>query len=313
MLCYVVGIIMMSLRSVRAFQLPLRTARARSGLHSVRVLPPRAVFERALSSKVRSAEAPPATNGRAEVAQQPLFELAPEPAANLNLRPAASGHIDAPAREVSTREEARRVVEVLRRYSTPDRVHAVDTEVKGIDIKKSPLGQGHVTCVSIYSGPDVDFGSGPGEALWLDTLDPENGVLDELKGWLEDPAALKVWHNYGFDRHVLYNHGVDVQGFGGDTMHMARLWDAARKSGYSLETLTEEVVGRRKVPMKELFGRPKLKKDGTPGKMVAALIDAVKHENTATQREGKSERLPAHKSKRVQGGSYPVERAGFLL
>ena len=31
-------------------------------------------------------------------------------------------------------------------------------------------------------------------------------------------------------------------------MHMARLWDASRKSGYSLSTLTEEVVGRRKVP-----------------------------------------------------------------
>ena len=60
----------------------------------------------------------------------------------------------------------------------------------------------------------------------------------------------QVWHNYAFDRHVLYNHMVDVQGFGGDTMHMARLWDASRKTkgGYSLSVLTEEVVGRRKVP-----------------------------------------------------------------
>ena len=97
-------------------------------------------------------------------------------------------------------------------------------------------------------------------------------MLDELKPWLEHPAALKVWHNYAFDRHVLYNHGVDAQGFGGDTMHMARLWDAARNppkgTGYSLEVLTDELVGRRKRPMKELFGRPRLRKDGTPGKVL---------------------------------------------
>lgn len=49
-------------------------------------------------------------------------------------------------------------------------------------------------------------------------------------------------------------------------MHMARLWDASRKTGYSLEILTDELLGRRKVPMKELFGVPALKKDGTPGK-----------------------------------------------
>tara|TARA_B100000780_G_scaffold223958_1_gene163105 strand:- start:401 stop:544 length:144 start_codon:yes stop_codon:yes gene_type:complete len=36
-------------------------------------------------------------------------------------------------------------------------------------------------------------------------------VLDELKPWLEHTAALKVWHNYAFDRHVLFNHGVDAQ------------------------------------------------------------------------------------------------------
>jgi hypothetical protein len=49
-------------------------------------------------------------------------------------------------------------------------------------------------------------------------------------------------------------------------MHMARLWDASRLAGYSLEVLTDELVGRRKAPMKELFGIPALKKDGQPGR-----------------------------------------------
>ena len=61
-------------------------------------------------------------------------------------------------------------------------------------------------------------------------------------------------------------------------MHMARLWDSSRAlKGYSLEALTsdDEVmydagegfdVNRSKsAGLKELFGRPNLKKDGTEG------------------------------------------------
>lgn len=86
--------------------------------------------------------------------------------------------------------------------------------------------------------------------------------------FLESKQAKKVWHNYSFDRHVLYNHGINVQGLGGDTMHMARLWNTARfqNGGYSLEALSEDLLLQRKRPMKELFGIPKLKKDGSEGK-----------------------------------------------
>ena len=268
MLCYTIGLLMM-LRHVRTMNLPSRAARARP-FHALRRLPPVATFGWTLSTKrlaVPSMMEAAVANGRSEAEQHTFFNgkvtttvLPAEPPAPSTGAPPE----DAPARCIDTREEARRVVEVLMRHSTPDRVHAVDTEVMGLDLSKSPLGQGHVTCVSVYSGPDIDFGGGAGEALWFDTLDMENGVLDELKPWLEHPAALKVWHNYAFDRHVLYNHGVDAQGFGGDTMHMARLWDASRTGGYSLEVLTDEVVGRRKVPMKEIFGQPQLKKDGAP-------------------------------------------------
>lgn len=166
--------------------------------------------------------------------------------------------------EVETVDEARRVVKIL--SANDHLIHACDTEVADIDMKRSPLGQGRVLCISCYSGPDLDFGSGKGTALWVDTTEP--GVLEAFRPWLERESALKVWHNYGFDRHVLYNHGIDVRGFGGDTMHMARLWDASRKAGYSLAALTEELVGRAKVPMKDIFGEPKLRKDGTPGKTI---------------------------------------------
>lgn len=145
--------------------------------------------------------------------------------------------------EVSDAAEARRVAALL--CARDELIHACDTEVADLDLGRSPLGQGRVLCITVYSGPDLDVGSGPGKALFVDTTEP--GVLEAFKPWLERESALKVWHNYGFDRHVLYNHGVDVVGFGGDTMHMARLWDASRLAGYSLAALTEELVGRAKV------------------------------------------------------------------
>jgi len=155
-------------------------------------------------------------------------------------------------------------------------------------------------------------------------------VLALFAPFFEDASVPKIWHNYSFDRHVLGNHGIDAKGFGGDTMHMARLLDSARGrvkgKGYSLESLSndraimgplwekaqdnlhhdddapaaallgdskrgpkkaispadaaaaaaaaaaapsgDDSVTRSKTSMKALFGARKLKKDGTPGKVV---------------------------------------------
>ena len=104
-----------------------------------------ATFKRTLSSNVPSMVARVAV-GRAEAEQQSLSKgkvetvLAAEP--HRPPEPACSPPEDAPARCIDTREEARRVVEVLLRHSKPDRVHAVDTEVMGLDLKKSPHGPG---------------------------------------------------------------------------------------------------------------------------------------------------------------------------
>ena len=61
----------------------------------------------------------------------------------------------------------------------------------------------------------------------------------EFKDYFENEKYKKIWHNYGFDRHIFYNHGIDVKGFGGDTMHMARLIDPSRgPKEYSLANIT---------------------------------------------------------------------------
>ncbi len=193
------------------------------------------------------------------------------------LRPGDEGYFDVSdikhpkATIVRTREQARIVMEVLMNADTSI-FHGCDTEVMDIELKEvGPVGNGYVTCVSIYSGPTFDYGLGDGlgTTLWIDNLDDAHGVLQEFKAWFEDPRFLKVWHNYGFDRHVMWNEGIDCQGLGGDTMHMARLQNTSRLKnegqGYSLEALTSELLLLRKKPMKELFGVPRLRRDGTPG------------------------------------------------
>ena len=195
------------------------------------------------------------------------------------LKPGDEGYFDvseikfSQATIVRTVSDARKVMAVLMAADTSI-FHACDTEVMEINLSDvGPVGNGYVTCASIYSGPDFDYGLGDGKGttLWIDNLDDAHGILQEFKPWFESSQFLKVWHNYGFDRHVMWNEGIDCQGFGGDTMHMARLQDTSRlKSGqgYSLEALTSELLQQRKTPMKEIFGVPRPRKDGTPGTLV---------------------------------------------
>ena len=156
---------------------------------------------------------------------------------------------------------------------------------------QTPVGHGNVICFSVFCGPDVNFAapSAPGlpsskrSLLWVDTLRIGPQSWEIFQPYFESDDVRKVWHNYGFDRHVIENHGVKLRGFAADTMHMARLWNSNRKleGGYSLEALSsdpkvmsdagdmsdagEELI-RSKRGLKKIFGKPKLKKDGTPGK-----------------------------------------------
>jgi DNA polymerase I-like protein with 3'-5' exonuclease and polymerase domains len=227
-------------------------------------------------------------------------------------------HIKVPrATIVRTKEQARIVLQRLYEHGggvheqdgTPRVIHACDTEVMAIDLKSvGPVGNGYVTCVSIYSGPDFDYGlgDGPGTALWIDNLDDACGVLQEFKDWFQDEKYYKVWHNYGFDRHVMWNEGIDCRGFGGDTMHMARLLDTSRSksssinggtagTGYSLEALTQDFLKRRKKPMKEMFGIRRLRKDGSEG----TLVDIPPVEEM--------QRDPAHRTKWIMYSCFDAE------
>ncbi|XP_038973141.1 DNA polymerase I A, chloroplastic-like [Phoenix dactylifera] len=173
-------------------------------------------------------------------------------------------------------------------------IHACDTEVSKIDVKQeTPVGHGEIICFSIYSGPEADFGYGK-SCIWVDVLDGGRNVLMEFAPFFEDPSIKKVWHNYSFDSHVIENYGIKLSGFHADTMHLARLWDSSRRAdgGYSLESLTgdsrvmsrkqsscdkELVVG--KISMKSIFGKKKVKKDGSEGKLITvAPVEILQRE-----------------------------------
>ncbi|XP_045824792.1 DNA polymerase I A, chloroplastic/mitochondrial-like isoform X2 [Trifolium pratense] len=174
-------------------------------------------------------------------------------------------------------------------------IHACDTEVSKIDVKKeTPIDHGEIICFSIYSGPEADFGGGK-SCIWVDVLDGGGKeILNKFADFFQDPSIKKVWHNYSFDCHVIQNYGFKLSGFHADTMHMARLWDSSRRwvGGYSLEALSadQKVMSRAKlncekdligkVSMATIFGQKKAKKDGSLGKMVtiAPVEELQRHE-----------------------------------
>jgi hypothetical protein len=84
-----------------------------------------------------------------------------------------------PVNLIQDKASAQRVIDKIRELG-PAHFHACDTEVADIDVKAvGPVGNGKVTCLSLYSGPDVDYGNGP--YVWIDNLDSAEGTLEYFR------------------------------------------------------------------------------------------------------------------------------------
>lgn len=227
-----------------------------------------------IGSRLRAARKPLASLAHSHALSAKEGDEAPrpwsKPGASEKTRPISMGQLDTPTTIVRDKRTAARVVATL--MSLPeDAVVAWDTETTGLNpAKESPVGNGSVICATAFAGDSVDFGSGP--RLFVDCLDGEDGkgLLDVFKGYFENQRRKKVWHNYAFDRHVLANHGIVAEGFGGDSMHMARLENSALQR-YSLQELCRVYLDENaleKHSMVERFGRNELLKDGSDGKRI---------------------------------------------
>ena len=86
-------------------------------------------------------------------------------------------------------------------------------------------------------GPEIPFKNGP--RLFIDNFGECKDLLNVFNDYFKDEQYKKVFFNYSFDRHVIENHGIKINGFNGDVMHMARLLDSSREPNeYSLNKVS---------------------------------------------------------------------------
>jgi DNA polymerase-1 len=78
-------------------------------------------------------------------------------------------------------------------------------------------------------------------------------VLARLKPWLEDPTRPKLGQHVKYDRHVLANHGIEVQGYAHDTMLQSYVLEVHKPHG--LASLAERHLGRSGISYEDLCGK----------------------------------------------------------
>ncbi|MGF6560399.1 DNA polymerase I [Erwinia aphidicola] len=111
----------------------------------------------------------------------------------------------------------------------------------------------------------LSFATAPGEAAYLpvahDYLDaPEQldrqAVLDRLKPLLEDPKAMKVGQNLKYDRGVLDNYGIQLQGIQFDTMLESYALNSVA-GRHDMDSLAARWLSHKTVTFEEIAGKGK--------------------------------------------------------
>jgi len=109
----------------------------------------------------------------------------------------------------------------------------------------------------------VSFACTEGEAAYVpfghDYLDaPEQldrqWVLSQLKPLLEDPLIKKVGQNLKYDKNVLVNHDIDLQGIEHDTMIESYVLNSTG-SRHDMDTLAEKYLNRKTIHFEEIAGK----------------------------------------------------------
>lgn len=135
-----------------------------------------------------------------------------------------------------------------------DDVVGVDCETVGVDPRKeTPVGSGRIACWSLaVATSPVTLG------FFLPNWRGYEWILTELTPWLEDHTKPKCGHKiFNFDRHIFWNHGIEIQGIVGDTLCMSRLQASTNKVNHSLKHLMQHYLGIEPVgEFKDLFSVP---------------------------------------------------------
>ncbi|UAK72526.1 DNA polymerase I [Aeromonas enteropelogenes] len=109
----------------------------------------------------------------------------------------------------------------------------------------------------------VSFAIEPGKAAYVpfghDYLGApvqltEAVVLGKLKPLLEDPARLKVGQNLKYDRNVLLNHGIELQGIAYDTMLESYVLNSTA-SRHDMDSLARKYLNVETISFEEIAGK----------------------------------------------------------
>jgi DNA polymerase-1 len=126
---------------------------------------------------------------------------------------------------------------------------ALDTETTSLDEMKAQI-------------VGISLSVTPGEAAYIPLRHagpdapaqlPFDEVLARLKPWLEDATRPKLGQHVKYDRHVLANHGIEVQGYAHDTMLQSYVLEVHKPHG--LASLAERHLGRSGISYEDLCGK----------------------------------------------------------
>ncbi len=126
---------------------------------------------------------------------------------------------------------------------------ALDTETTSLEEMQAQI-VGISLCVQTGEAAYIPLGHNAADAP---TQLPLQQVLERLKPWLENPAKHKLGQHVKYDRHVLANHGIEVQGFVHDTMLQSYVLEVHKPHG--LESLALRHLGRKGISYEDLCGK----------------------------------------------------------
>jgi DNA polymerase-1 len=123
------------------------------------------------------------------------------------------------------------------------------TSLNTLDAKLVGIGLGLSPTRVVYIPLQHDYDAAP-DQLPLDT------VLSKLKPYLESSTLKKIGHNLKYDRGVLANYDIELQGLYADTLLEAYLLDSAYKR-YDLDSLAYQYLNYQPVSFEEIAGKGK--------------------------------------------------------
>ena len=136
----------------------------------------------------------------------------------------------------------------LARLEAADLV-AFDTETTSLDEMRAEI-VGLSFCITAGEAAYIPLSHNyPGAAAQL----PREEVLARLQPWLENSRRFKLGQHIKYDRHVLANHGIEVQGYAHDTMLQSYVLEVHKPHG--LASLAERHLQRGGISYEDLCGK----------------------------------------------------------